>query len=167
MIKTSWLLAVIIGIASVFAAAAIFAGTTVPDVIESQYKGEDGSYNPKKSIAKFSHKKHVEDYVKQYPDLYPNNCGDCHHDENGKPFSNLKAGDEVQKCSACHKVAGEAPKKDKNKKRIKYKKSEKLKWHAEAIHANCRGCHRAFNKKYKPKKAPVTCTKCHPKAEKS
>ena len=57
--------------------------------------------------------------------------------------------------------------KDKNKKKIKYKKAEKLQWHAEAIHDNCRGCHRAFNKKYKPKKAPTTCTKCHPKKKKS
>ena len=162
-----WLLAGLMVIASVFVAAAIYAGTSVPDVIDSHYKGEDGSYELKKSMVKFTHKKHAEDYVQQYADLYPNKCGDCHHDENNKPLSNLKVGDDVQKCSECHKVAGEAPKKDKNKKKIKYKKAEKLQWHAEAIHDNCRGCHRAFNKKYKPKKAPTTCTKCHPKKEKS
>ena len=47
------------------------------------------------------------------------------------------------------------------------KKSEKdkleLEYHAEALHENCKGCHRQFNKKYKPKKAPTTCTKCHAK----
>jgi NAD-dependent SIR2 family protein deacetylase len=40
----------------------------------------------------------------------------------------------------------------------------KLEWHAEAIHDNCKDCHKKFNKENKPeKKAPTTCVQCHPK----
>ena len=73
-------------------------------------------------------------------------------------------GDDVQKCIECHKTPGEAPKGKKAKKKLS--KKEKIKeFHAEALHANCKGCHKAFNKKYKPKKAPTTCAKCHPKTK--
>jgi hypothetical protein len=51
------------------------------------------------------------------------------------------------------------PKEERKKKRMEYQ--------AEAFHDNCEGCHKLYNKKYKPKKkAPTTCAKCHPKKKK-
>ena len=141
-----------------FAAVALYAGSDVPVVIKMQ-----NDYEHKKAIVEFTHEKHVKDYKGGF--------GDCHHDENNKPLNSLKAGDPVQKCIECHSKPGEVPKDVKAKwKKEKVKKAEKDKlsrqWHAEAIHDNCRGCHKAFNKKNKTKAAPTTCTKCHPKKAK-
>ena len=161
MLKKRILTATTIGISILFCVAGIYAAA--PDVITMKQ-----DYEHKKAIMDFSHKKHAETYVKEYPDLYPNGCGDCHHDENNKPLSNLGPDDPVQSCFECHKKPGEVPKSIKDEwKKTKPKKAEKnkikLEYHAEAIHMNCKGCHKAFNKKYKPKKAPISCTKCHPK----
>ena len=162
MIKKHFLFVTICGIAMLVAAAVIYA-KNVPDVI----KLEDPAYEKhKKGVVEFTHKKHQDDYAKQYPEFYKNGCGECHHDEDDKPLSNLKEGDDVQKCIECHKIPAEAPKGKKAKKKLS--KKEKIRdYHAEALHANCRGCHKKYNKKYKPKqKAPTTCTKCHPKKKK-
>jgi len=153
---------VIVVSAALFAAGGIFA-KAVPDMI----KLEDPAYKKhKKGVVDFTHGKHQTDYAKKYPEFYKNGCGECHHDEDNKPLSKLKEGDDVQKCIECHKIAAEAPKGKKAKKKLS--KKEKIKdYHAEALHANCRGCHRKYNKKYKPaKKAPTTCAKCHPKVKK-
>jgi hypothetical protein len=164
MSKKNCITTVIFGMAILFVAVGIYA-KSVPDVIPLK----DPAYKEHtKGIVQFEHKKHWDDYSKQYPDLYPSQCGECHHDENGKPLTALKDGDEVQKCIECHKIPGQVPTKLKKEWREKkLKKAEKkkleLEYHAEALHANCKGCHKKFNKKYKPKKAPTTCTKCHPK----
>jgi len=152
---------VVVALATLFIAAGIYA-KAVPDVIPLQ----DPAYKEhKKGVVKFEHKKHWDDYAKEYPEFYKNGCGECHHDKDNKPLTELKEGDEVQKCIECHKIAAEAPKGKKAKKKLS--KKEKIKeYHAEALHANCRVCHKKFNKKYKPKKAPTTCTKCHPKTKK-
>jgi len=153
---------VIVVSTALFAAGGIFA-KAVPDMI----KLEDPAYKKhKKGVVDFTHGKHQTDYAKKYPEFYKNGCGECHHDEDNKPLSKLKEGDDVQKCIECHKIAAEAPKGKKAKKKLT--KKEKIKdYHAEALHQNCRGCHRKYNKKYKPKKkAPTTCAKCHPKAKK-
>jgi hypothetical protein len=141
-----------------FAAGGIFA-KAVPEMI----KLEDPAYKEhKKGVVDFTHGKHQKEYAKKYPDFYKNGCGECHHDKDNKPLSSLKEGDDVQKCIECHKIASEAPKGKKAKKKLS--KKEKIKdYHAEALHENCRVCHRKYNKKYKPaKKAPTTCSKCHP-----
>ena len=153
--------AVVVALATLFIAAGIYA-KAVPDVIPLQ----DPAYKKhKKGVVKFEHKKHWDDYAKDYPEFYKNGCGECHHDKDNKPLTALKDGDDVQKCIECHKIAAEAPKGKKAKKKLS--KKEKIKeYHAEALHANCRVCHKKFNKKYKPKKAPTTCTKCHPKKKK-
>jgi len=153
--------AVVVTLATLFIAAGIYA-KAVPEVIPLQ----DPAYKKhKKGVVKFEHKKHWDDYAKEYPEFYKNGCGECHHDKDNKPLTALKDGDDVQKCIECHKIAAEAPKGKKAKKKLK--KKEKIKeYHAEALHENCRGCHKKFNKKYKPKKAPTTCTKCHPKKKK-
>jgi hypothetical protein len=154
---------VVVALATLFIAAGIYA-KAVPDVIPLQ----DPAYKEhKKGVVKFEHKhkKHWDAYAKEYPEFYKNGCGECHHDKDNKPLTELKDGDEVQKCIECHKIAAEAPKGKKAKKKLS--KKEKIKeYHAEALHANCRVCHKKFNKKYKPKKAPTTCTKCHPKTKK-
>jgi len=161
MIKKHLITTVITGVAILFVSAAIYA-KSAPDVIPLQ----DPAYEThKKGVVQFEHKKHWNDYAKAYPELYPSQCGECHHDKDGKPLTNLKDGDDVQKCIECHKTPGEAPKGKKATKKLS--KKEKIKeYHAEALHANCRDCHKEFNKKYKPKKAPTTCTKCHPKTKK-
>lgn len=168
MTKKHLLVSGIIAIVTLFIAAGIYA-TEVPDVI----KMDDKAYEKhKKGIVEFSHKKHEEEYAKKYPDFYKNGCGECHHDKDNKPLTDLKQGDDVQKCIECHKIASEVPKKLKQEwKKKKISKDEKKKirmeYHAEALHDNCRVCHKSYNKKYKPKKkAPTTCTKCHPKTKK-
>jgi uncharacterized CHY-type Zn-finger protein len=139
------LVLVIVGCAALFVAAGIYA-KTIPDVIELN----DPAYKVhKKGVVHFEHGKHQKEYVEKYPEFYKNGCGDCHHDKDNKPLSDLKEGDEVKKCIECHKIAAEMPKKEK------------------PLHENCRVCHKGYNKKYKPKKkAPTTCTKCHPKKKK-
>jgi hypothetical protein len=154
----------VVGIAVLFFVAGIYA-KSAPDVI----KLEDPAYKEhKKGAVEFAHGKHQKEYAKAYPDLYENGCGECHHDENNKPLTGLKDGDDVKRCIECHKIPGEVPKDVKKEWRAKKiskeeQKKKELEYHAEALHENCRGCHKDFNKKYKPKKAPTTCTKCHPK----
>jgi len=160
MYKKHLLTTIILGIATLFITAGIYA-KAVPDVIDLN----DPAYKEhKKGVVHFEHKKHQDDYAKQYPEFYKNGCGECHHDKDNKPLTELKEGDDVQKCIECHKKPSERP---KGKDAPKLKKKERLEYHAEALHYNCKGCHKKFNKKYKPKKAPTTCAKCHPKKKKS
>ena len=150
---------IVAGIAVLFIASAIYAGTEVPDVI----KMENPAYKERKrGIVEFTHKKHMEEYAEKDPDLFENGCGVCHHDDNGKPLKDLKIGDDVQTCIECHKKPAERP---KGRNAPKLSKEERLEYHAEALHYNCRGCHRQFNRKHNTKAAPTTCAKCHPKKE--
>ena len=157
----------VVGIAVLFLVAGIYAKT-----VEDMIKLEDPAYKKhKKGVVEFSHGKHQKDYPEAYPDLYKNGCGECHHNDKNEPLSDLEEGAEVKRCIDCHKIPGEVPKKLKKEwKEKKVSKAEqkkkKLEYHAEAFHQNCRVCHKSFNKKYKPKKAPTTCTKCHPKKKK-
>jgi hypothetical protein len=146
------------GIACVFMAGGIQAGTQVAEVI----KMENAAYpEHTKGIVEFSHKKHSADYGAT--------CGDCHHDDKGQPLE-LKEGDDVQACITCHKIPGEVPKEVKKEwkdKKLKKEETNKLAraYHAEAIHDNCQGCHKEWNKANKSKAAPTACTKCHPKTK--
>ena len=118
------------------------AKSEVSDVILMENK----AYAHKKGIASFTHKKHTVDYKIA--------CGECHHDDKGKP-RDIKMGDKVFNCIACHsnpgKVSGKAS------------KLEKLGYHADAIHVNCIGCHKAYDKENNTKAAPTSCAGCHPK----
>jgi cytochrome c553 len=139
-------------------AAGIYA--KVADVVKVDMKGYA---KITKGEVQFSHKKHAEDYAKKFAKLYPNGCGDCHHDDKNQPIKGLTDDSKVQKCIECHKKTGEAP---KGKDAPKLDKKQKLEYHAEALHDNCEGCHKAYNKEFKPeKKAPVTCNDCHPKKD--
>ena len=159
MYKKHLLTTVILGIATLFIAAGIYAAC--PEII----KMDNAKYEKHtKGVVEFDHKKHGEVYAKEFADLYKKGCGECHHDENNKPLTDITCDTKVQSCIECHKKPGERP---KGKDAPKLSKKEKLEYHAEALHENCKGCHKKFNKKYKPKKAPTTCAKCHPKNKKS
>jgi len=152
----------VLAVAVVLATSGLYAGTTAPDVIKMQNKAYAKHKDP---IVTFTHKKHSEEYVKANSKLFPTGCGDCHHDENGKPLKGLKAGDEVKNCIECHKEPGQKPAKEKLDKKEKIKK-----YHAEAMHENCGGCHSDFNKAKKLKStdkgaAPTKsrCKDCHKK----
>jgi len=150
MSKRYLLIIAIVGIASMFLATAIYAGTAVDAVV----KMENKAYTKhKKSIVMFSHEKHVKEYKA--------GCGECHHDAEAKPLNALKMGDEVQNCIGCHTKAGRAPKAKKGE--AKLSKKEKMAYHAEAIHLNCISCHKKANKASGTKAAPTSCAKCHPK----
>ena len=173
MKRSLMLIVSIVGIAALFLSAGIYAGTEVPDVIRMENKAYKKHKDP---IVMLNHKKHQDDYAKKDPDLFKSGCGECHHDEDNKPLAKLKAGDPVQGCIECHKNPGQMPasaKKAMRKKKLskKKQKSKKLEFHAEALHYNCKDCHRKFNKKYKLKSkdkgyAPNTCKTCHPKKKK-
>jgi len=152
--KKDSIVVVAVCMALIFSAGMIYAGTNVKDVIPLQ----SPEYNEHtKGIVQFSHKKHAAEYGAS--------CGDCHHDDKGKPLD-LKEGDSVQRCIECHKETGKKPEGEKLSKKEKI-----MKYHKEALHANCGGCHKDWNKekgfkKSDPKAAPTTCKDCHPKKEK-
>jgi hypothetical protein len=132
------------------------AGTELADVIKMENKAYA---KHKKGIVIFTHKKHVEEYKA--------GCGECHHDKEGKPLENLKAGDDVHNCIECHKK----PDYLKGKAAKGISKKDQRAYHANALHDNCRGCHKKFNKKKGLKSkdkgaAPTTCKACHPKKPK-
>jgi cytochrome c553 len=143
------IIGVVLGLAVVFFAGMIYAGTKVPESVKMETAGYE---KHTKGIVEFSHKKHAAEYKAT--------CGECHHDKDGKPLANLKDGDNVEKCIECHKKPGEKP---KGKDAPKLSKKEELEYHAEALHENCQGCHKKFNKEKNTKTAPTTCTQCHPK----
>ena len=167
------LIVTVVGVLLLFATAGLYAGTEVKDVIEMKNKAYA---KHKKGIVSFTHGKHQTEYAEQHPELYKKGCGECHHDKDNKPLTELKEGDEVENCIECHKKPAEMSKKEKKKMKADKvskdeKKSKKLEYHAEALHYNCRGCHKLYNKKIKkmdpkPEKAPTTCKTCHPKIKK-
>ena len=148
MNKRYLLIIAILGIASLFIANSLYAGTTVADVVSMENKAYA---EHKKGIVKFSHTKHSEEYKA--------GCGDCHHDADNKPLT-LKMGDEVQNCIECHTKPGRAPKAKKGEPSLSSK--EKMAYHAEAIHLNCIDCHKKANKTSGTKSAPTSCANCHP-----
>lgn len=139
------------GIAVMFAVTGLQAGTTVQDTFKMETEGYTKRTKgaPKYKLVEFTHKKHTEDYKI--------NCGECHHDKDGKALTALKMGDEVKKCSECHNKFEKDP---KNKKDILV--------HENAMHGNCVDCHKEVNKKAGDPKglkgpAPASCGKCHEK----
>jgi hypothetical protein len=164
MRKRNWLIAMGIVIVTFLIAGGVYASKEnaskeFKDVIKLENKAF-GKHT--KGIVTFDHKKHAEEYAKKHPDLYKNGCGECHHDKDGKPLTKLKKGDEVQSCIACHKKPGYI----KGKKARGLSKKQKREYLANAMHDNCRGCHRKFNKKMKLHSkdkgaAPTSCKQCH------
>ncbi len=158
--RTFLLIAIITGFVVMLTTAGIFAASTT---VSDEIKMENSAYaKHKKGIVMFSHKKHASEYAEKNPDLYKNGCGECHHDKDGKPLT-INEGDSVQGCIECHTEPSEPP---KGKDAPKLSKEEKMKYHAHALHENCKGCHKAFKDATGSKAAPTTCTKCHPKKKK-
>ena len=155
------LITMIVTMAALSMAIASYAGTKVADVIRLQ----DKSYQKhKEHIVVFQHRKHQQEYRKKNPDLFKSTCGECHHDKDNKALVKLKEGDNVKPCVECHKKADYVDGKeakglsDKNKREFQ----------ANAMHDNCKDCHKKFNKKNglqsKDKGyAPGTCKTCHAK----
>ncbi|MFP4030288.1 MAG: cytochrome c3 family protein [Desulfococcaceae bacterium] len=125
------------------AAAKATGGGDVPDVIPM-----DNPLYPThtKPIAQFTHTAHYQDYGI--------GCGECHHDENGQPLTDLKPGDPVESCAACHSEPGRPP-------REATTPEAKLAYHMQAMHQNCMTCHKEYNKENNTKDAPATCGACH------
>lgn len=138
--------------AILFLAVGSLIAADVPDTITMESK-----VYPKhtKGLSTFSHKKHAD-----HKDI---GCADCHHVyKDGKNV--WKEGDEVQKCEACHSEPAK-PKGDKTK----MSKAEKIKkYHKDALHANCKGCHKKMlDKTSEPGKTLLKgCNGCHPKKKK-
>ena len=129
MSKRSFCVLTAVCVALIFAAGSIYAGSKVKDVIPLQTP-EYAEHT--KGIVEFSHKTHVAEYGAT--------CGECHHDDKGKPLD-LQEGDAVQRCVECHKETGKKPKDEKLSKKEKI-----MKYHKEALHANCISCHKDSNK---------------------
>jgi len=164
MNKRYFVTLVVAVIATLFVVAGIYAGTSVKDEIKMENKAYA---KHTKSLVTFSHLKHTKEYVEQNSDLYKAGCGECHHDKDNKPLTNLKECDDVTNCIDCHKKPGYI----KGKEAKGLSKEQKREYHANAIHDNCKGCHKKFNKSKKLKSkdagaAPTTCKKCHPQKKK-
>jgi len=137
------------GIGMLFLVAGINAAEedcSVSDVITM--KNEKAFPQHRMGIVEFDHKTHAEEYEL--------GCGDCHHDENGEPLTDLKAGDCVQSCYECHDKDGR-PRRDPAMSPEEWEK-EQLKYYYGAIHENCMGCHKEMG-------GPKTCTECHPRPQ--
>ena len=117
----------------------VSAGSTaVADVIVM----ENAAYEKHtKDIVHFTHAKHLGDYAIA--------CGECHHDADGAPLADLKLGDSVNECAACHDKTGKTPK--------GASAAEKLEYHKQALHQNCIACHKEHNKANNTKAAPASC----------
>ncbi|HMA85785.1 MAG TPA: cytochrome c3 family protein [Desulfosalsimonadaceae bacterium] len=116
-------------------------------------KNEKAFEQHRMGIVAFDHQKHAADK----PEGYGLGCGDCHHDENGEPLTDLKPGDEVQSCYECHDKDGR-PRRDPALSPEEWKKEE-LTYYYGAIHENCMGCHKKMGG------GPVSCTECHPRPQ--
>ena len=168
MKKRFLIVAMIAGMAVVLVAAGLYAGTEVKDEIQMENKAYAKHEKP---IHVFTHKKHAVEYAEKHPDLYKNGCGECHHAEkDGKsvPLKDLKEGDDVKNCIECHKIPGHITTKEAKEKGLN--KKQRREYHANAMHDNCQGCHKKYNKKmglkskdkgYAPTKSK--CKTCHPK----
>lgn len=134
-------------VVALFLAAGLYAGTSCPDVIEMEnQEAFDGHRMP---VVAFDHGTHYK------ADGYGIGCGECHHDENGEPLSELKEGDEAQGCFECHDGTGPGTPKDFMGPPPD---AEALNSYYTAIHVNCVGCH-------KQQGGPVACNQCHVKPE--
>jgi hypothetical protein len=137
--------------ALLFLTVGSLTATDVPDTITM-----DSKIYPKhtKKNVTFTHKEHAD-----HKDI---GCADCHHVyKDGK--NTWKEGDVVQKCEECHNEPAK-PKGDKTK----MSKAEKIKKYCkDAVHANCKGCHKKMiDKESEMGKSLKKCSGCHPNKKK-
>ena len=123
------------------------SATDVPDTITMDSKVYT---EHTRAPVTFAHKGHAE-----HEDI---SCTDCHHVyEDGNNV--WKEGDEVQKCEACHQNTEKPPQGMKKEDKIK-------EYHKDALHANCRDCHKKMiDKESELGQKLKKCTGCHTKGE--
>jgi hypothetical protein len=142
MRKGSILFTLILGVICLAAFTVVYAESKAPDK-DLTINTPEIFKEKKQAPVTFNHAKH-KDQV----------CTNCHHEY--KDGQNVwKEGQEVKKCSACHKD------KDEGKAVKLYSCYHKK----EAEHSSCVGCHtklKADNKKT----GPTACPKCHIKEAK-
>ncbi len=163
--KKSLIVITVVALVCAFCIALALAATEAPT--EDLALTVEGQTRP--LTVKFSHEKHKADACTECHHIYaPNDKGEYPKDKRGKykkrPENTWKEGQEVQKCSECHKL--EADK--KAKKALKTGK-DKVRSLEDAFHGNCVDCHKAYNKKNKLKgddKLISKCNDCHEKAKK-
>ena len=154
----------IIGCALAILPAAVGAAAAeMPEIIKMQNPAYSEHTKP---LVEFPHKKHTAEFSSKQPELFVNRCGACHHDEDGQPLVDLKAGDPADPCIGCHSEPGRIPGEVKKQMREQNLSREERQvrereYHAEALHDKCRGCHRKVRKKNRSTSAPTTCLKCH------
>ncbi len=132
-------------LAFLFFAASALANQDVIRMEDKAYKTHT------KGIVAFSHKKHHTEYGIT--------CGECHHDDAGKPLTSLKDGDTVASCIECHSIPGRKPRGKKDEPPMS--REDRLQYHAEALHYNCIECHKEYKKKNQSTSAPTSCKQCH------
>lgn len=142
MSKRFLILMAVVGMAILFAATGLYAGTDVKDTFTIK---TDKYEQRRKTPVEFAHKKHIEEYGYS--------CGECHHDADGQPRTDLEMGDEVQECIVCHdKMKGAR---------------DDIKVHKNAMHGNCQECHKSYNEEEagdaRRGPAPTRCSDCHPR----
>ncbi len=149
MDKKILILFIAIGICLSSIVSSLNAETEFPYEITMDYNPyEKRKYTPPQyEVFVFSHEIHNLEYEIS--------CGGCHHDKDGEPLAELKAGDPVQRCVECHI---ELKKTKKNRKSIILLEN--------AIHENCKICHKKINieagdPKGRKGPAPVACKECH------
>jgi hypothetical protein len=163
MNKKCLIFAAVLMVAPLFILPGAFAGKDVKDTVTF----DNPAYGKhKEAVVTFNHKKHSGKYYDEYPELYESTCGECHHDKENQKLVDLKLGDDVQNCIECHKKADYI----KGKAGRGLSKKQKREYHANALHDNCKDCHKKYNKarKLKPASegyAPSTCVTCHAKGE--
>lgn len=142
-----------VGISIAFAGTALYAETEFSYEITMDYNPYvTRKYTPPDwEVYVFTHETHYLDYEIS--------CGECHHDEEGKPLDDLKEGDSVQQCVECHT---ELEKTKKNQRSIILLEN--------AIHGNCKICHKKINIEDgdptgRKGPGPVGCKDCHIKVE--
>ena len=130
--------------------APVVSGMEATQEVPDTVKMESAVYKShKKPIVVFTHKKHAQDYGIA--------CTDCHHVyKDGK--NTWQEGDAVERCDSCHSKDKPSP-----EERKAMSEAEKMAaFHYEAIHENCKACHKDLKKAGKPT-GPISCTKCHVK----
>ena len=144
--KKNLILMVIAGVAVLLVAASINAGEQNDGIIQMQ--NEEAVKQHRMGIVQFTHDLHAKDK----PEGHGVGCGDCHHDAEGKPLTDITMDDEVQSCFECHSKA-DRPRKPKDISDEDWR-AMRLEYYVEAVHENCIECH-------KEQGGPVKCTDCH------
>ena len=165
MCKKYLFIMMVTGVAFLLNASGIYAGNKVADDIQMKNQAYG---NHKESTVIFKHRKHQAEYREKNPELFNSQCGECHHekvnDKKNKPLVSLKEGDAVKNCIECHTKAAYI----KGNKAKGLSNVQKREYHANAMHDNCKVCHKQYNKKKGLKAkdkgyAPTTCKSCHSK----